>query len=350
VAWGAATALVSGRRSPRALDRVALAIVVVVAVAAVAALDPVRRIEDFKNPLPNSSADFVRSHLLSSSGSGRWQFWEAAVDAFKDAPLTGQGAGAYEAWWAQHGSLAQFVRDAHSLYFESLAELGAPGALLVVLALGTGLYSLATRVFRADGESRVSVAAAGGAFVGFLFAAGIDWMWELTVVPCVGLVLLGLLTGPASAPLPRVGSATPAAVRPRPWRGSALAALVAGWGLMILLAIPLLAELQLGDSRAAAVRGRADEALKSATRASRIEPWAASPYLQIALIEEQAGRLRPARRSIHRAIDRSPTDWRLWLVDARIETKLGEIRSAKASFARARSLNPRSPIFSQAPT
>ena len=57
--------------------------------------------------------DFVTQHLLSSRGSGRWQFWDAAVDQWRQAPLWGDGAGSYESWWAENGSIGLFVKDAH---------------------------------------------------------------------------------------------------------------------------------------------------------------------------------------------------------------------------------------------
>ena len=90
----------------------------------------------------------MRSHLLSANGSGRWQFWESAVDAFQATPLLGHGAGSYEAWWAEHGSLAVFVRDAHSLYLETLAELGVLGFLLLVG--GVSRSGLVTALSRAS--------------------------------------------------------------------------------------------------------------------------------------------------------------------------------------------------------
>ena len=61
------------------------------------------------------------------TGSGRYQFWEAAVEESETAPWNGIGPGTFEFWWARHGSYSGFVRNAHSLYLESLAELGILG-------------------------------------------------------------------------------------------------------------------------------------------------------------------------------------------------------------------------------
>ena len=85
--------------------------------------------------------------------------------------------------------------------------------------------------------------------------------------------------------------------------------------------------------------------MKHANAARDIQPWAASPYVQLALVNEEAGELARARDWIDEAIDRDRRNWRLWLVLARLETKLGYPRAAADSLRRAIELNPRSPVF-----
>ena len=160
----------------------------------------------------------VSDHLLSGSGSGRWQFWTAALDEFRRAPLHGGGAGSFEDWWAVHGSFRYFVRDAHSLFVETLGELGLVGFGLLVAALGAGLVVGARRLADADVTAKPPIAALLGAFVVFLIGAGIDWMWELTAVTVAGTAVLALLVGPATlAPSRAPGRAS----RRRPGVGSA---------------------------------------------------------------------------------------------------------------------------------
>src|SRR5204862_5502177 len=92
--------------------------------------DPYKRFESFKQP-PQAftGGSYTSSHLTSDASSGRWQFWDAAVHQFTSKPLTGGGAGSYQAYWAKHGSIQYFVKDAHSLYLQSLGELGVGGLL-----------------------------------------------------------------------------------------------------------------------------------------------------------------------------------------------------------------------------
>src|SRR6266508_1361348 len=73
---------------------------------------------------------------------------------------------------------AAVVLDAHSLYLESLAELGPAGLALVLLAFG---LPLALR--RRDALS----AAVLPAYLAYLVHAGLDWDWEMPAVTLFGL-------------------------------------------------------------------------------------------------------------------------------------------------------------------
>jgi hypothetical protein len=332
----------------RGSGRVLLVAGTSLAVAAILMSHPVRRFEDFKS-LPTLTAHdstFVRAHLLSGSGSGRWQFWSAAVQEWKSAPVVGRGAGSYEAWWAQHASFSYFIRNAHSLYLEVLGELGLVGFLLLGGAFVYGGGVALSRVRQARSDERQTIAAFSAVLVAFLFGAGIEWIWQLPAVSAIGLTCLGLLVGPATV------KSTPRAVGGRPEGrargrgfGPAAAALVTGWLLICAQAVPWLTDLQLHASGAAVQRDDGIEALRHAMDAKDLEPWASSPYLQLALVEEQLGHLAEARRWLGDALDRSPNDWRLWLVSARIETKADDLPAARRSLRRAKALNPRSPLF-----
>ena len=330
-----------GRGVPRGLRLATAVAAVAAAVVVVAAADPVARFAEFREPpsaARTASDDFVRAHLASGNGSGRWQFWSAAVDEFRESPLGGGGAGSYEAWWAENGSLATFIRDAHSLYLETLGELGLAGALVLVAALGLGLAVAIRRVRGLSGSEREVAAGLLAAYVAFLVAAGVDWVWELTVIGAVGVIALGLLVGPSTLPGQR---------QARRRLGLGVAVIAAGCIAAVVQLTPLLAHLEIRESQAAAARGDGAAALESALAARRIAPWAASPRLQEGLVLEQAGQLDAAARAVRAAIRRDDRDWRSWLVLARIETKRGRIDSAGQSLDRAATLNPRSPLFAR---
>ena len=329
-------------RASRAASTAFAAVLALVFVAAVFAAHPVRRYEHFKEIPPELTGASVQEHLFSTSGNGRWQWWTSAVDEWQTRPIEGRGAGSYEAWWAEHASIPAFVRDAHSLYLETLGELGLVGLALLLAFFVSCLVAGARRLAgRTEGE-RAAVAALLALVGAFLFEAGIDWMWELTVVSVVAILALGLLTGPATEP-EFSGLQAVETRRGRPVFRIALAAIA--FGLIVAEAIPLLANMEVRKSQDSVNSGNLVEALDQAESARSIQPWAASPYLQLALVQELGGRTDEALVSIETALEHDQSDWRLWLVAARIQTKAGEIADARQSLAKARELNPKSQLF-----
>ena len=165
------------------------------------------RWEEFKQPAGPEDAN-TAERFESASGNGRYQYWQAAVDANATDPLIGIGPGTYEYFWAEDGSLPGFVRDAHSLFFETLAELGIVGLLLIGgLVFGVVGVRRRRRSSALKESTRPWLAAATAACIAFAAAAAIDWVWELAVIPVVFLLLAA---GPALRAAP---SAAPAAAR-----------------------------------------------------------------------------------------------------------------------------------------
>ena len=327
---------------------IALGAIVVLAVG-VAAYDPVDKFETFKKPSGPDvglvEGDFTRSHLISSTGSGRWQLWTSAVDEWETKPVFGRGAGSYQSWWMEHASLSLFVRDAHSLWLETLAELGVVGLLLLLIAFGTAFVAAIARIGRL-GQDRPLVAAMAGVLAAFVVAAGIDWMWELSIVGLVAVVALGILVGKGTAPQPAAVRGSRFAVR-RPVVGRVLRTAGVGVALAAILfaAVPMLAQNRLEESQAAAARGDAAAAIEAADDARAVQPWASTPYLQLALLEEQQGNLGEANRHVEDALERDRSDWSIWLVAARVQTKAGFIRRGRRSLRQAERLNRRSQLF-----
>jgi len=325
--------------------RAALAVVVLAVVAAVALAHPVRRFDDFRKPIPATpiaGSGFTNTHLFSDSGSGRWQFWSAAWHEFASAPLAGGGAGSYRYWWSQHASFTYTLKNAHSLYLEVLAELGIVGFVLLTGAFAAATTAGIRRVRAATGRRRTTAAALLAAAVGYLLAAGIDWVWQLPAVTIPAIAALGLLTGGVP-----VGDAVRARREPllRSRIALGVAALAGVWALVCAQAIPWLGASRISDSQAAVRAGDLVAAKSAAFDAKALEPWASSPYLQLALVAEQQGDLESARRWIRNATDRDEDDWAVWYVAARIERESGHPAAARSAHARAAALNPLSPLF-----
>jgi O-antigen ligase len=122
-------------------------------------------------------------------GAGSWLgsrpgYWRAALNEYRAHPVLGDGAGAFGRYWLQHPSANPEVlgtRDAHSLYLETLAELGPVGLALLLIVLGAPLAALP----RARSPA---VPAAAGAYIAYLVHAGVDWDWEMPAVTLAALL------------------------------------------------------------------------------------------------------------------------------------------------------------------
>ena len=130
----------------------------------------------------------------ASSSSYRVEYWRAAIDEAAEHPLLGSGAGSYWLSWREHRTVDLGVRDAHSLYVETLSELGPVGLVLVVSLVAVPL--LATLRRRGDPTS----ALAGAAFAVFAVHAGLDWDWEMPVVTLTALGCAGVALARSSTP------------------------------------------------------------------------------------------------------------------------------------------------------
>ena len=222
--YGIGSRAFGGRvRTSTAAGWAIVVVAVAAVVAAVVAAHPIRRFEEFKNPnIELSDASAIQQHLLSASGNGRWQLWSSAVDEFKSSPLHGTGAGTFEAWWTQHQPIPLFVQDAHSLYAETLGELGVVGFLLLFASFVVAVVVGARRLTRVGDDQRSVLAAALSVVVVFLVAAAFDWVWELTIVSVVAFASLALLVSPATSPAqgPRRVAAGDESPTPTGWRAT----------------------------------------------------------------------------------------------------------------------------------
>lgn len=331
------------RNRPARPARIAAAGLATLAVIAAAAVtNPVKQFDELTRP-PASAASpsrgFVASHIASAQGTGRAQYWRSSLDAFGSSPLHGIGAGGYESWWAENGSLAYYIRDAHSLFLEQLAELGLGGLTLIAAFFVVALFAGRRRMARRDETAWVALCVA--LLATGAISAALDWTWELPAAFAPVVLVAALLTGPATA-LDGIDQRTPSAY------GWGVATLAVGWIAVVAATMALVGEVQLGDSRQAAREGDLARAAETASTAARVQPWASAPRVQEALIAERRGDLRAALAANAEALDRGPRDWRLWLTESRLRARVGDIPQARWALARARTLNPRSPIFAGA--
>ncbi|HET9162850.1 MAG TPA: O-antigen ligase family protein [Solirubrobacterales bacterium] len=283
------------------------------------------------------------THFSQFSGAGRHDFYRVAIDAFEEKPVLGIGAGAYEFAWERHRSIPQAVHNAHSLYLEAFAELGLLGGLLVLGLVGTLLWTGFAAWRAAPHPQRERYAVLFATTLAFAIGAGLDWFWELPGLGAVFFLASGALVAARCAqlsPSPAVfafaGEEAPEERR----FGLAVAALAIAWISAVALIGPLLVEREIDASQSAATSGDLTSAVDHAKTARSIEPFAATPYVQLGLIAESQGEYDVAIERLTQAIDREDRNWQYYYLRSRVEEEAGDQAAARADLVRARHLNP----------
>jgi hypothetical protein len=279
-----------------------------------------RAYDSFQAPLPATGGQ-LEGRLFSVSGNGRADYWRVALDAYRDDPALGSGAGTYELHWARERPTAFNARDAHSLYLETLAELGPIGLALLLVALGAPLLAL-----RTARRNPLGAAAAGG-YAAYLVHAALDWDWELPAVTIAGLSCgIALLVARR-----RPEDDRPIGVRLRALGLAALAVPAA------FAFVAYVGNSALAVASDAAAEGRYERAAADARRATRWTPWASDAWETLAEAQLARGDQAAARASFRKAIAKDPDDWNLWYGLARAS----EGGERTAALQHARRLNPR---------
>jgi len=250
----------------------------------------------FTAPLPHSRTN-LNQRLLSFSGNGRAQMWQLAWDDATRHPLLGAGAGTYERYFLAHQPANVIrVHDAHSLYVETLAELGPIGLGILVLVLATPLAALRRA------RTHPLVPAAAGAYVAYLVHTGVDWDWELPAV-----TLVGLLCG-AAILLNARAAGKPASLSGRGRVALAAAAVAAAFFALV----GIIGNTALSKSQTARERGNLAAASTDARTARLVMPWSPAPWQALGQAQLAAGLPGDARASFSKAISIDSGDWELW--------------------------------------
>ena len=257
--------------------------------------------------------------LLSTSTSSRGDYWDVAAHMVERHPLGGEGAGGFTRVWLRDRPALLFVRDAHNLYLETLAELGPLGLALLLAALCTPLVGVLRVVSTTAGRAALA------AYVALVPHAALDWDWELPAVTACTL-LLGVA-------LVRLGAEEPMRLLGRAGRAALLVtAIVLGASAVAVQA----GNRATTDANDLLDRGDAGGALDAAVRARTFRPWASEPWELIGEAELALGRAQAAQADLSHALRDDPRSWSAWLSLGVASTG----RERAVALDRARSLNP----------
>jgi tetratricopeptide (TPR) repeat protein len=279
-------------------------------------------------PLPARAAAVIAALLLAAGlvaapfalrGHERGSYWSVAAHEYRADPVLGSGAGTFVDWWLRTRTTAHSTQEAHSLYVETLAELGPAGLLAVLVALGAPLVAALRLRAGALGPALLA------ALVAFDVHAAVDFDWELA-----GVTLPAVLLGAAAAVHadPERGR-----LRARPRRAAAVA--LAGLTAAALLALAGSSHLAAASTAEAA--GRFDAAVAEARGALRYAPWSADAWRVIGESRLAQGDRAGARDAFQSAVRLDPNDWQAWAELAGTSSTGEPRRAAEAEAAR---LNP----------
>lgn len=312
------------------------ALVVVIALNGVIAHEYQRFI---RQASPGSSAD-LRTRLTDPGNNGRIDMWRVGWEQFQQAPVLGHGAGTFQNTWAKYRPTQDFVLDAHSLYVETLDELGVVGFVLLVGAIGAILVRTAAR---ARGPERSLYAATFAVMIMWALHTGVDWDWEMPVVTLPFFALGGMML---SRPLRNAAERLPAgrrrAAQPYVRTAEGICCLL----LAVAPAYVWLSQRRLDQATAAFGQGNCRQATRSALSSISILGDRPEPYEVIAYCDIRRDIPDLAIGAIHKAISLDPANWnfRYDLAVMLASAGLDPVPAAR----KALSLDPREPLVQQA--
>jgi hypothetical protein len=299
------------------------------------------------------AGQFDPGRLLSTNSGNRWVWWEEAVGAWWDRPLTGWGAGSFPVLHREYRKNGLNVLQPHSVPLEFLAETGLVGAGLAiggVLLLLVGAAGALRRLV--PGPERAMAAALFAGSVAWAFHCLYDWDWDMPGVTLPALVFAGVLCARSARAPERPGAVSQDGVPGTRGLGTLGRAAAVGAAALVLgtaaisAALPSWANSESSNALASVSRQASPGALRdaqaSADFAARLDPLSADPLFAASSLALRRGRILQARSYLLRAAGRDPDNVEVWLTLSQFEAFRGDLRNAQAALNRALALDPRS--------
>ena len=322
-----------GPMSPRArlvaagIGAAAVAVVLATGAAGDAwdrALDPAPVRESQSEPEGTRSRLTDPAELASQTRPG---YWRVARGEFADSPVIGSGAGTFALAWARERPGEENSSEGHSLYFETLGELGIVGGLLLAATLILILAALARGLRGPLGPVHAVLSAAA---LTWLLHAALDWDWEMPALTLWLFAAGGCALATSERRIRRQ-------LRARRLRRALTAA-----GCLVIAITPVLMAVsqQRLDTAIAAFRmNDCTEAVSAARSAgdalgSRPEAYALRAYCAVRSGDPVSG-----IALMEQAIDRDPDNWEYWYGLALVQGAAG--RDPRPAARHANRLNPR---------
>ena len=327
----------SERRAAQANRAVALGAVALVVVGiagfTIGTGDPVGWVEDrvdefLTQGTPHSEE--ITSRFSGGAGSERDDQWRVALEIAGEEPVIGTGGGGYQYEYLlrRDEDGIESVRDAHSVEFEVLSELGMVGLLLfatTIVAMFTGAWL--TRGLSPTAATVSGIALTTGVY--WLAHSSLDWFWTYAGVTAPVFALLGSAcagkAGPVAGESARAGFLR-------------LVAVVATVLLGLSVIAPFLADRYL-DAAYNGWRDDPERAQEDLDRARDLNRLSIQPMLAEGAIAQVAGRREEAIAAFEEAADERPEEWTPHYFLAELHLR-SDPRRARAELDTALGLNP----------
>jgi O-antigen ligase len=284
-----------------------------------------RQYDKFVHSNNESHITQTRERLSDVTNDGRLPLWETAVRIYETQKLRGTGAGTYQLYYTRYRTQGGYVVDAHSLYLQSLAELGIVGLALILLVVLGILGGLAARL-RSPG--RGLYAALFAVALAWAIHQAVDWDWQMPAVTLTVFVLAGLA-------LARVGDGRVGfGGLPAPRTFVAL-----GW--LVLAVAPLLASAsytRLHRSVQELDRGECASAKHEALSSLSLSAKRPQAYVVVGVCDLEQGFAQAAVPAMTQAAGLEAQSWENWFWVAVARAAAG--MDPHAAIDRAIELNP----------
>jgi O-antigen ligase len=292
-----------------------------------------RTYDKFVKGTNESKVAQTRERLSDPANNGRLPLWTAALDIYRMDKFKGTGGGTYQQYYPQVRTNVSYVTDAHSLYLQSLAELGVVGFVLMALVVGGMLVGLALRI---RGPDRGVYAAVFAMVLAWAVHQAFDWDWQMPAVSITVFILAGLALA-----RPRDGRA---GLRGLP-AGRAVVAL--GW--LIVAVAPLLVSTSYARLQHAGrelQRGECAPAKREALSSLSLGAERPQAYAIVGTCDLQEGFAPAAVTAMSKAAGYEPQSWEdaYLLAIARAGAGKDPFQAARRAIA----LNPQEPMLRDA--
>lgn len=362
VAWG--EALMPARRLSALRRRVAGSIAVLLAVSATIAGGlavshghPFNFISRQWHGFSHQAGAHSGSSHFTDVGSGRYDFWRVALDAFLAHPVGGLGQDNFDNYYVRRRRTDEEPAYTHSLELRLLTHTGLVGTALFAVFLVAGIAA----TLRARRRNRLAAALTATALlplIVWVIYGSVDWFWEFPALsgPALGFMGVAASLGGRSPMVDAPDSE--AAPKPEPalesgrfvlWLGRVAAplgvlALLAG---VVVLGFPYLSvrEESIGSDLQ---QSNPTRALHDLSLSADLNPLSADPGRLAGTIALTDQRYVTARERFDQAMSRDPGGWYAWFGAGLAASELGNRAQARRDFRTAASMNPREPTIARA--